>query len=154
MTMRLSEPARLAASVQASLEGVEEALTLEDNRAASLVVGNYDQNIAHLERRLNVVAHVNGNQIVLRGAREVVDHARRVIDSLYATVKRGRVVGTGDVDGAIEETALQRALFPDRAAPDDATPKTRENYSGFGHVTTRKKGPGQGPQCRAGFVFA
>ena len=141
MTMRLSEPARLAASVQASLEGVEEALTLEDNRAASLVVGNYDQNIAHLERRLSVVAHVNGNQIVLRGARDVVDHARRVIDSLYATVKRGRVVGTGDVDGAIEETAIQRALFPDRAAPEEATPKAKENYSGFGHVTTRKKGP-------------
>ncbi len=90
--MRLSEPSRLAASVQASLEGVEETLTLNDNRAASLVVGNYDQNIAHLERRLNIVAHVNGNQILLQGSREHVDHARRVLESLYATVKRGRAV--------------------------------------------------------------
>lgn len=138
MTMRLSEPSRLAASVQASLEGVEEAIMLDDNRIASLVVGNYDQNIAHLERRLNVVAHVNGNQIVLRGAREQVDHARRVLDSLYATVKRGKVVGPGDVDGAIEETALQRALFSERAAPE--TP-VKENYAGFGQVSTRKKGP-------------
>ncbi|HUN12473.1 MAG TPA: phosphate starvation-inducible protein PhoH, partial [Rhabdaerophilum sp.] len=115
MTLRLSEPSRLAASVQASLDGVEEAMLLDDNRAASLVVGNYDQNIAHLERRLNVVAHVNGNNIVLRGARDAVDHARRVIESLYATVKRGKAVGPGDVDGAIEECALQRALFPDKA---------------------------------------
>jgi phosphate starvation-inducible protein PhoH and related proteins len=136
--MRLSEPSRLAASVQASLEGVEEALMLEDNRAASLVVGNYDQNIAHLERRLNVVAHVNGNQITLRGAREQVDHARRVVESLYTTVRRGKIVGTGDVDGAIEETALQRALFSERAAPEGAV---RESYSGFGQVSTRKKGP-------------
>ena len=140
--MRLSEPSRLAASVQASLEGVEEAMTLDDNRAASVVVGNYDQNVAHLERRLNIVAHVNGNQIVLRGARDAVDHARRVIESLYATVKRGRNVGTGDVDGAIEETALQKALFPERVSPDARLPDARSrDLSGFGQITTRKKGP-------------
>ena len=142
MTLRLSEPSRLAASVQASLDGVEEAMLLDDNRAASLVVGNYDQNIAHVERRLNVVAHVNGNNIVLRGARDAVDHARRVIESLYATVKRGKAVGPGDVDGAIEECALQRALFPDKAEPDPDPVRApgRENYAGFGHLTTRKKG--------------
>ncbi len=141
MTMRLSEPSRLAASVQASLEGVEETITLNDNRAASLVVGNYDQNIAHLERRLNIVAHVNGNQILLRGAREQVDHARRVLEQLYATVKRGRAVGTGDVDGAIEETATQKALFPDRTGGDvEPAAKGRDVYSGFGHISTRKKG--------------
>ncbi len=142
MTLRLSEPSRLAASVQASLDGVEEALMLDDNRAASLVVGNYDQNIAHLERRLNVVAHVNGNAIVLRGAREAVDHARRVVESLYATVKRGKAVGPGDVDGAIEETALQRGLFPEKSEPDPEPVRApgRENYAGFGHITTRKKG--------------
>lgn len=141
MTMRLSEPSRLAASVQASLEGVEETITLNDNRAASLVVGNYDQNIAHLERRLNIVAHVNGNQILLRGAREQVDHARRVLDQLYATVKRGRAVGTGDVDGAIEETAIQKGLFPERTGGDvEPAAKGRDAYSGFGHISTRKRG--------------
>ncbi len=139
MTLRLSEPSRLAASVQASLEGVEEAITLDDNRAASLLVGNYDQNIAHLERRLSVVAHVNGNRIVLQGAREQVDHARRVLESLYAGVRKGRVVGPGDIDGAIEETALQRGLFPDSRPA--AEPRGREAYAGFGQVVTRKRGP-------------
>lgn len=139
MTSRLSEPARLAASVQASLDGVEDALTLDDNRIASLVVGNYDQNIAHLERKLNIVALVNGNQIVLKGGRDNVGHARRVVENLYMAVKRGKVVVPGDVDGAIEETSLQRNLFPDpnnRQAPD--APVTQ--IAGFGHVTTRKRG--------------
>jgi phosphate starvation-inducible PhoH-like protein len=155
LTTRLSEPSRLAASVQASLEGIEEALTLDDNRAASLLVGNYDQNIAHLERRLSIVAHVNGNNILLRGAREQVDHARRVLESLYASVKRGRAVGPGDVDGAIEETALQRGLFPDRIAAESTRvreigrepgregardDRPRENISGFGQIATRKRG--------------
>jgi phosphate starvation-inducible protein PhoH and related proteins len=145
LTLRLSEPSRLAASVQASLEGVEEAITLDDNRTASLVVGNYDQNIAHLERRLNIIAHVNGNNIVLRGPPETVDHAKRVIDSLIATVRRGKPVGPGDVDGAIEETALQRGLFPEKATPElpgqsRESRESRESYASFGHVATRKKG--------------
>ena len=139
MTSRLSEPARLAASVQASLEGIEEALSFEDNRAASLVVGNYDQNVAHLERRLGVVAHVNGNQIVLRGAREPVAHARRVLESLYASVRRGRLIGIGEVDGAIEETAAQRALFPD-ASPNARPDEPAVPAGGFGQVVTRRKG--------------
>ena len=137
MTTRLSEPSRLAASVQASLEGVEKTVTLADNRAASLLVGNYDQNIAHLERRLSIVVHVNGNTLLLQGARDNVDHGARVIESLYQTVRRGKSVGPGDVDGAIEETALQRALFPDKPA---AEPKADAPYVGFGQIVTRKRG--------------
>lgn len=137
MTTRLSEPSRLAASVQASIEGIEKTLTLEDNRAASLVIGNYDQNIAHLERRLGIVALVNGNQISLRGARESVEHAARVLETLSASARRGRTIGTGDVDGAVEETALQRGLFPERSEAKSGAPR---DLSGFGHVTTRKRG--------------
>jgi phosphate starvation-inducible PhoH-like protein len=125
--------------VEAALDGVEETLTLDDNRAASLMIGNYDQNIAHLERRLNIIAHVNGNQIRLRGTRDAVNHARRVIDTLYASVRKGRVVGVGDVDGAIEESALQRVLFP--AKSDTADQSARVASQGFGHVATRKRGP-------------
>jgi phosphate starvation-inducible PhoH-like protein len=139
LNSRLSEPSRLAASVEAALDGVEETLTLDDNRAASLMVGNYDQNIAHLERRLNIIAHVNGNQIRLRGTRDAVNHARRVIDTLYAAVRKGRVVGVGDVDGAIEESALQRVLFP--AKNEVVDPASRGASQGFGHVATRKRGP-------------
>jgi phosphate starvation-inducible protein PhoH and related proteins len=139
LNFRLSEPSRLAASVEAALDGVEESLTLDDNRAAVLLVGNYDQNIAHLERRLNVLAHVNGNQIRLRGTRDAVNHARRVIENLYAAVRKGRTVGVGDVDGAIEETAMQRALFPVKS--EETGPIARESTQGFGHVATRKRGP-------------
>jgi phosphate starvation-inducible protein PhoH and related proteins len=142
LTARLSEPARLSASIQASLDGVDETMTLTDNRAASVLVGNYDQNIAHLERRLNVVAHINGNQLRLLGSREGVDHARRVVETLYGEAKRGRTISLGDVDRAIEETALQRALFPDAKAGFEARHAPGEGGGeGFRHIATRKKGP-------------
>jgi phosphate starvation-inducible protein PhoH and related proteins len=141
LTARLSEPARLSAAIQASLDGVDETITLADNRAASGLVGNYDQNIAHLERRLSVVAHINGNQLRLLGSREGVNHARRVIESLYAEAKQGRAIGPGDVDRAIEEHAAQPALFPEAKGGLDArAPAGEAGAEGFRHISTRKKG--------------
>jgi len=106
------------------------SLTLDDNRLASLVFGQYDQNIAHLERRLSIVATVNGNHIVLKGAKEAAEQAKRVLKALYAQVKSGRPVSQGDLDGAIAESVLQGSLFP---AAD--TGKT-----GFNQIITRKRG--------------
>ena len=67
----------------------EITLAFEDNRLASIVFGEYDQNIAKIERRLGVTATANGNQIVIRGAREACEHARRVLEILYARAKLG-----------------------------------------------------------------
>jgi phosphate starvation-inducible PhoH-like protein len=69
-----------------------------------------------------------------------VTHAKGVLESLYVQARRGRNLGTGDVDGAIEETALQKNLFPGDKAK--APTEMREpGAGGFGFVATRKKGP-------------
>ncbi|MCP8938615.1 PhoH family protein [Alsobacter sp. SYSU M60028] len=101
---------------QSSQQGVAEQaeikLTFEDNRLASLVFGQYDQNIAHLERRLNVVANANGNHVILKGAPERTDQARKVLEKLYLRVQANETLTPGDVDGVIQETAMQGTLFP------------------------------------------
>ena len=105
--------------------------TFDDNRLASLVLGQYDQNIAKLERRLGVSAHVNGNRVTLKGPGLNCEHARRTLENLYARVKLGQGISMGDVDGAIQESALQGNLFPKEAEPIRA---------GFQQITTRKRG--------------
>ena len=87
-------------------------MTFEDNRHASLVFGQYDQNLTKLERRLGVAAHANGNHVTLKGPPEACERARLALENLYARVELGQLVGLGDVDGAIEESALQGTLFP------------------------------------------
>ena len=47
----------------------ELTLAFDDNRFASLLFGQYDQNIAKIERRLGVAAHANGNHVTLKGPR-------------------------------------------------------------------------------------
>ena len=117
--------------------GVEETaeiiLTFDDNRLASLVFGQFDQNLAHLERRLGVVANANGNRVTVRGTPEASEQARRALESLYEQARGGGVLGTGDVDGAIQESAFQGTLFPSEEAP--ALART------FDHIVTRKRGP-------------
>jgi phosphate starvation-inducible PhoH-like protein len=118
--------------------GVEEAaeitLTFDDNRLAGLVFGHYDQNIAHIERRLGVVLNALSNRIVIKGPPDSASRARLVLEGLYERVRREGALTLGDVDGAIQESAMQGTLFPKVEAP-------ASGRSGFEQISTRKRGP-------------
>jgi phosphate starvation-inducible PhoH-like protein len=109
----------------------ELTLAFEDNRYASLVFGHYDQNLAKIERRLRVSCFANGNHVTLKGPADRCEHARLVLEILYGRVQLGQSVGLGDVDGAIEECARQRSLFPDADA----------GRAVFEQIGTRRRGP-------------
>jgi phosphate starvation-inducible PhoH-like protein len=109
----------------------EQTLSLDDNRTASMVFGHYDQNLARIERRLNVSLNANGNHVVIKGPAEAAGHARRVLQILFDRARLGQPATLGDVDGAIEECALQGSLFPGE------TPASRSNFE---QIATRKKG--------------
>ncbi|MBY0613546.1 MAG: PhoH family protein [Beijerinckiaceae bacterium] len=114
----------------------ELALSFEDNALAALVFGHYDQNLAHLERRLGVIANASGNHVVLKGGKEIVAQARRVLENLYKQVRNGRPLSPGDVDGAIQESALQGTLFPAKAEMGEVGARAN-----FEQISTRKRGP-------------
>jgi phosphate starvation-inducible PhoH-like protein len=86
-------------------------LAFDDNRLASMLFGQYAQNLALIERRLNVVAEQRGNQVTLQGSRDAVEQARRVLQGLYEQLKRGNDLVAGDVEGAIRLAIAQGSLF-------------------------------------------
>ncbi len=86
-------------------------LTFDDNRLASVLFGQYGQNLALIERRLNVVAASRGNQVTIEGSREACEQARRVLQNLYEQLKRGHDLAQGDVEGAIRVAIAQGSLF-------------------------------------------
>jgi phosphate starvation-inducible PhoH-like protein len=106
-------------------------VVLEDNRQAGLVLGQFDENLAHIERRLGVRATANGNQVQIRGTPEAAEQARRVLGILGRRIKEGRELSLGDVDGAIAEAMAQGSLFP--AVSDTAK-------GAFDRISTRKRG--------------
>ena len=109
-------------------DDAEVTLAFDDNRRASLLFGQYDQNLAKLERRLRVSCVASGNHVTLKGGAEACEHARRALETIYARAQLGLDISPGDVDGALEETARQKSLFPDAPV-------------GFDQIGTRKRGP-------------
>jgi phosphate starvation-inducible protein PhoH and related proteins len=102
----------------------QSVLTFDDNRLASVLFGQYGQNLALIERRLGVVANSRGNHVTLEGAREACEQARRVLESLYERLKRGDELVQGDVDGTIRLALSQGSLF-------DFDPAAREIVEEF-----------------------
>jgi len=86
-------------------------LAFDDNRLASLLFGHYGQNLAIIERRLEIVAEQRGNHVTLEGPREACDQARHVLETLYARLKKGGELVPGDVEGVLREAASQGFLF-------------------------------------------
>ena len=116
-------------------EAVEVSLTFDDNRLASLVFGQYDQNVAHIERRLAVTATALGNHLVVKGSPDAAEKSRKVFERLYARVRKGGTALTlGDVDGAIQEVTVQGNLFP------SAEVVAETDRPLFEQIATRKRG--------------
>ena len=123
----LKEPRKAGAGDQADVR-----LSFADNRVAGLVFGHFDQNLAHLERRLGIQAVANGNQVTLKGAPEQTEHARFVLEKLNERIRTGLIIQKGDIDGAIEEAFAQGTLFPGAAS-------VSPERLAFDEIITRRK---------------
>ena len=105
-------------------------LAFDDNRHASVLFGQYGQNLALIERRLGVVAEQRGNHVTLEGSRDAVEQARRVLEGLYERLKRGGELAGGDVEGAIRLAIAQGSLFDFESAT---------SRPGFEEINLRKR---------------
>jgi phosphate starvation-inducible protein PhoH and related proteins len=118
-------------------------VTFDDNQLAMQLFGRHSENLALVERRLDVVADQRGNQVTIEGEREACGRARRVLETLYDQLRKGHEITSGDVDGAIRQVTTQ----PTRDAEGD-------DRSGFEQFRLRKRSvrartPGQDAYLRA-----
>lgn len=109
--MRTTDSVIPAAAVSDETATTQVVLAFEDNKLASMLFGQYGQNLALVERKLGVKADSRGNHVTLEGSRGGVEQARRVLEGLYEQIKRGHDLSTGDVEGAIRQAIAQGSLF-------------------------------------------
>jgi phosphate starvation-inducible PhoH-like protein len=126
----LRTPGTDEAPVAAPDTATQIALTFDDNRLASMLFGQYGQNLALIERRLGVVANSRGNQVTLDGTRAACELARRVLENLYDRLKQGDELVLGDVEGTIRLAQSQGSLF-------DFDPTTARDS--FDEINLRKR---------------
>jgi phosphate starvation-inducible PhoH-like protein len=89
-------------------EGEREApaqivVAFDDNQLALRLFGRHSENLALIERRLDVVLDQRGNHVTIEGKRESCEHARRALESLYEQLRHGQEISSGDVEGAIRQ---------------------------------------------------
>ena len=107
-------------------------LTFDNNKHANTLYGQFDENLAHIERKLGVVARSRGNQLFLEGDPSATEKARRALDTLYGMIRSGQHIGTSDVDGA-----LRMAIAADDQ-PMLPTLETKSRMSAA-QIATRKR---------------
>ena len=119
--MRTKDPVIPPAAASEATATTQTVLAFEDNKLASVLFGQYGQNLALIERRLGVVAEQRGNHVTIEGSRGACEQARHVLEGLYEQLKRGHDLSQGDVEGAIRQAIAQGSLFDyDPAAPRPA----------------------------------
>ncbi|AVA20146.1 PhoH family protein [Rhizobium sp. LEGMi198b] len=107
-------------------------LTFENNRFASELFGQFDQNLKLLEERLGIDARARGNSVIITGDVLATNQARRTLDYLYDKLQKGGNVERSDVEGAIRMAV---------AADDQLTLPTMEKKAKLtmAQISTRKK---------------
>ena len=107
-------------------------LTFDNNKFASALYGQFDENIARLEQKLGVSIHTKGNQLAIRGEHAAAEQARRALDYLYGLVQKGTELSPSEVDGAVRMAM---------AADDQLVLPTleRKGKMAAAQISTRKK---------------
>jgi phosphate starvation-inducible PhoH-like protein len=109
--LRTTRSNTLVPSADTVADAAQITLAFDDNRLASLLLGQHGQHLALIERRLGVIADQRGNHVTIVGSREATEQARHVLEALYARLKRGDELVSGDVEGAIRLAIAQGSLF-------------------------------------------
>ncbi len=107
-------------------------LTFDDNRLASSLYGQFDENLARLEQKLGVDIRSKGNQLSIKGEPTAAEQARKAIDYLYTLLQKGAEISPSEVDGAIRMAV---------AADDQLTLPTleRKGRVSAAQISTRKR---------------
>ena len=107
-------------------------LTFDNNKHASALYGQFDENLARLEQKLGVDIRSKGNQLSIKGEPGAAEQARRALDYLYELLQKGAEITVSDVDGAIRIAM---------AAEDQLTLPTleRKGKIAAAQISTRKR---------------
>ncbi|MVA98204.1 AAA family ATPase [Nitratireductor sp. CAU 1489] len=107
-------------------------LTFDNNKHASALYGQFDENLARLEKQLSVDIRSKGNQLSIHGEASAAEQARRALDYLYDLAQKGVDLSASEVDGAVRMAV---------AADDQLTLPTLEKKGKMAaaQITTRKR---------------
>ena len=110
-------------------------MQFDDNALLPLLLGDHDRHLAKLEQGLGVRLACRGNRVSISGDPARVEAAQAALGGLWARLRSGMGVASGDVDAAIRMT---NARDPDPRLPLPDLPAIRTRRGSVG-----PRSPGQ-----------
>jgi phosphate starvation-inducible PhoH-like protein len=77
-------------------------MVFEDNHLLKALLGEYDQNLKHIEKAARVAIHVRGNSVSIHGQQENIQLARRLLQELYFLLESDHPVSAQEIDLALK----------------------------------------------------
>jgi phosphate starvation-inducible PhoH-like protein len=112
---------------------IERLAEFPDNRLLIDLCGEYDRNLAELEKKLGVQILRRGNQLAVFGDPDATANALDVLDALYERLESGRALEQGDIDRQI------RMGSADQISGPQAGDQLEMFRSGRVEIKTRRK---------------
>jgi len=118
-------------------------MTFDDNALLAHLVGEHDQHLDRIERRLGVRLIARGNQVSIDGPASSVEQARIVLSTLYDRLRRGMDIDQGEIDAVLRiapSKHVDNTRTPEAPLPlwqDQAPLKTRKRQINARSVTQR-----------------
>jgi len=85
-------------------------LSFDDNRLLSLLYGEHNANLAHIEQQMGVIIETHGNVISVGGPPGAVETVRTTLHQLWKRLQKGLYVGEGDIDAALRMSAIDAPM--------------------------------------------
>ncbi|MEM8980984.1 MAG: PhoH family protein [Pseudomonadota bacterium] len=123
----------------------ETLLEFPDNRLLIDLCGEYDRNLAQIEKELSVQILRRGNQLAVIGEQESRNRAKAVLETLYARLEAGGALDSGEVDGELRLSASSPTSSADPASASAEGTGARDGDqtemfpTNTVEITTRKK---------------
>ena len=118
-------------------------MAFDDNSLLAHLVGEHDQHLDRIERRLGVRLTARGNLVTIGGPAPSVEQARIVLTTLYDRLKRGFELDQGEVDAVLRiapshkaETRRTEAPQPQASEPEPSI-RTRKRQITARSITQR-----------------
>jgi phosphate starvation-inducible PhoH-like protein len=102
-------------------------MVFEDNRLLKSLLGEYDQNLKHIEKAIPVTIHARGNSISIHGKEEHLQLARRLLQELYFLLESDHPVYAHEIDLAL------------KMLRSDANARLKDVFLDAIHVSPRQK---------------
>jgi phosphate starvation-inducible PhoH-like protein len=102
-------------------------MVFEDNHLLKSLLGEYDQNLKHIEKAIPVTIHARGNNISIHGQEDHIQLARRLLQELYFLLESDHPVYAHEIDLAI------------KMLRSDASARLKDVFLDAIHVSPRQK---------------